>query len=44
MLYVSHQPAELRQIATAVVRIDAGRVAAQGGLELLAAGSTDMLA
>jgi molybdate transport system ATP-binding protein len=44
MLYVSHHAPELKQIATAVVRIEAGRVAAQGGLELLAIGSTDMLA
>ena len=44
MLYVSHQSAELKQIATAVVCIAAGRVTAQGGLELLAAGGTDMLA
>ena len=37
MLYVSHNAAELKRIATAVVRIDDGRVVAQGGLELLAA-------
>jgi molybdate transport system ATP-binding protein len=37
MLYVSHNAAELRRIATAVVRIDAGRIVAQGGLDLLAA-------
>jgi molybdate transport system ATP-binding protein len=36
MLYVSHSPAELRRIATAVVRIARGHIAAQGGLELLA--------
>jgi len=44
MLYVSHHAVELKEIATAVVRIEAGRVTAQGGLELLASGSTDMLA
>ena len=44
MLYVSHQAPELKRIATAVVRIEDGRVTAQGGLELLAAGGTDMLA
>jgi len=36
MLYVSHSPAELKRVATAVVRIARGQVAAQGGLELLA--------
>jgi molybdate transport system ATP-binding protein len=35
MVYVSHQPGELRRIATSVVRIDAGRVVAAGGLDLL---------
>ena len=35
MVYVSHTPAELRRIATDVVRIEAGRVLAQGGVELL---------
>jgi len=35
MIYVSHTAAELRQIATKVVRLDAGRVVAIGGLELL---------
>ena len=44
MLYVSHLAEEVRNIATHVVRIEDGRVIAQGGLELLAAGSTDMLA
>jgi molybdate transport system ATP-binding protein len=36
MVYVSHIAAEVRQIATTVVRLDDGRVAAAGGLELLA--------
>jgi molybdate transport system ATP-binding protein len=36
MVYVSHFAAEVRQIATNVVRLDDGRVAAAGGLELLA--------
>ena len=36
MVYVSHIAAEVRQIATNVVRLDDGRVAAAGGLELLA--------
>ena len=35
MVYVSHSAAELRRIATKVVRLDAGRVVAAGGLELL---------
>ncbi|HYA04432.1 MAG TPA: molybdenum ABC transporter ATP-binding protein [Xanthobacteraceae bacterium] len=35
MVYVSHTAAELRRIATNVVRLDAGRVVACGGLELL---------
>jgi molybdate transport system ATP-binding protein len=35
MVYVSHSAAELRRIATHVVRIEAGRVLAQGGVELL---------
>jgi molybdate transport system ATP-binding protein len=37
MVYVSHIDAEVRQIATSVVRLDEGRVLAAGGLELLAA-------
>jgi molybdate transport system ATP-binding protein len=35
MVYVSHTAAELRRIATHVVRLEAGRVVAQGGVELL---------
>jgi molybdate transport system ATP-binding protein len=35
VVYVSHTPAELRQIATTIVRLEAGRVVAAGGLELL---------
>jgi molybdate transport system ATP-binding protein len=38
MLYVSHNAAEIVRIATQVVRIEEGRVVAQGGLELLSAG------
>jgi ABC-type molybdate transport system ATPase subunit len=44
MLYVSHHAPELKRIATAVVLIQGGRVAAQGGLELLDVGAADMLA
>ena len=43
IVYVSHTPAELRQIATTIVRLDTGRVVAMGGLELLDA-DTDPLA
>jgi molybdate transport system ATP-binding protein len=35
IVYVSHLSAELRRIATTVVRLDAGHVVAAGGLELL---------
>jgi molybdate transport system ATP-binding protein len=35
MIYVSHQADEVKQIANEVARIEAGRVAAMGGLELL---------
>jgi molybdate transport system ATP-binding protein len=35
MVYVSHTAAEVRRIATTVVRLDAGRVVAAGGLDLL---------
>jgi molybdate transport system ATP-binding protein len=35
IVYVSHTPAEVRRIATTVVRLDAGRVVASGGIALL---------
>jgi molybdate transport system ATP-binding protein len=35
MVYVSHTAAEVRRIATTVVRLDAGKVVAAGGLDLL---------
>jgi molybdate transport system ATP-binding protein len=35
MLYVTHQADDARRLATTVVRIEAGRVAAVGGLDLL---------
>lgn len=35
MVYVSHHAGELRRLATAVVRIEAGRVVATGGTDLL---------
>jgi molybdate transport system ATP-binding protein len=44
MVYVSHMPAELRRVATTVVRLDRGRVAATGSVELLDAADTDALA
>jgi len=43
MIYVSHQAAELRRIATTVVRLDAGRVTGVGGAELLDAADADAL-
>jgi molybdate transport system ATP-binding protein len=39
MLYVSHFADEVRAIATEVVRIEDGRIVAQGGLELLSPGA-----
>jgi molybdate transport system ATP-binding protein len=44
MVYVSHTAAEVRRIATNVVRLDAGRVTAAGGVDLLDAAEADMLA
>jgi molybdate transport system ATP-binding protein len=44
MVYVSHTAAEVRRIATNVVRLDAGCVVATGGLDLLDAAEADMLA
>jgi molybdate transport system ATP-binding protein len=41
IVYVSHTPAEVRRIATTVVRLAAGRVTATGGAELLAAADED---
>jgi len=43
MVYVSHHAAEARRLANAVVRIESGRVAATGGLELLD-GASDLSA
>ena len=37
MIYVSHDAAEVRRIASRVVRLDAGRVVVTGGVELLSA-------
>ena len=44
LIYVSHNAAEVRRIATRVVRLEAGTVLATGGLELLDAAQADMLA
>ena len=43
MVYVSHHAGELRRIATSVVRLDGGRVAAIGGRELLDQADTDLV-
>jgi len=43
IVYVSHMRAEVRRIATTVVRLDAGRVVATGGLELLKETDADAL-
>jgi molybdate transport system ATP-binding protein len=43
MIYVSHHAAEVRRIATTIVRIDDGRVTGIGGAELLDAADADSL-
>ena len=35
MIYVSHDASEVKRIATCVVRLDAGKVVAEGGVELV---------
>ncbi len=44
IIYVSHDAAEVRRIASRVVRLEAGRVIATGGAELLDEAQADMLA
>jgi len=44
MVYVSHNAGELSRLATSVVRLDAGRVAAVGGPELLDVADLDEIA
>ncbi len=44
MVYVSHSPAEVRRIATTVVRLDGGQVIGIGGVELLKDADTDIFA
>ncbi len=43
IVYVSHTPAEVRRIATGVVLLDAGKVVATGGLDLLKDADADLL-
>ena len=43
MVYVSHHAAEVRRIATTVVRVDAGRIIGIGGTELLDLAEEDAL-
>jgi molybdate transport system ATP-binding protein len=44
MIYVSHQAAEVKRIATTIVRIEDGRVTGIGGAELLDTADADALA
>jgi molybdate transport system ATP-binding protein len=44
MIYVSHHAAEVKRLATSVVRMEAGRVVAVGALDLLEAGAADLSA
>ena len=44
MIYVSHHAPELKRIATSVVLLDGGRVAATGGVEVLDATTADLMA
>jgi molybdate transport system ATP-binding protein len=44
IVYLSHTPAEVRRIATDVVLLDAGRVVAAGGLDLIKDVDADLLA
>jgi molybdate transport system ATP-binding protein len=43
MIYVSHHAPELKRIATSVVLLESGRVAAIGGVEVLDAATVDLL-
>jgi molybdate transport system ATP-binding protein len=43
IVYVSHTPAEVRRIATDVVRLDAGQVTTTGGVDLLQDADIDSL-
>jgi molybdate transport system ATP-binding protein len=44
IVYVSHTPAEVRRIATGVVRLEGGRVTATGGFELIKDADADLFA
>ena len=44
MVYVSHHAPELKRIATSVVLLEAGRVAATGGIEVLDAATAELMA
>ena len=44
IVYVSHTPAEVRRIATGVVRLEGGHVVATGGLELIKDADADLFA
>ena len=43
MIYVSHHAPELKRIATAVVLLDGGRVAATGGVDLLDTATAELI-
>ena len=44
MVYVSHHAGELKRIATSVVLLDAGRVTATGGIDVLDAATAELMA
>jgi molybdate transport system ATP-binding protein len=44
LIYVSHNAAEIKRIATRVVRLDSGKVVETGGIELLDGARADVLA
>jgi molybdate transport system ATP-binding protein len=44
LIYVSHNAAEIKRIASRVVRLDSGKVVETGGIELLDGARADVLA
>jgi molybdate transport system ATP-binding protein len=44
LIYVSHNAAEIKRVASRVVRLDSGKVVETGGVELLDGVRTDVLA
>src|SRR5258706_8297810 len=44
MVYVSHHAPELKRVATSVVLLEAGRVVATGGIDVLDAATAELLA